>query len=250
MKHEILAEGIEIYCGDCLDVLPLIGEVSACVTDPPYGCGVKYGEAYNDLRNDYWEWFAERRTAILSVSPLACFTHRNHALKYISDWDWIGVWNKPGSFGSRIGNSFILPHWEPIFFYGIHARGVHTEYLGDVLTFNPQPARAGHGGMDREKWQGGGLEGKHPTPKPLPLIRQLVSVMANPGETVLDPFMGSGTTGVASIQSGRKFIGIEIEPKYYDIAKKRIQSALDAPDMFIKTPEKPIQSPFQFKAGE
>ena len=60
-------------------------------------------------------------------------------------------------------------------------------------------------------------------------------------QMVLDPFMGSGTTGVACIKLGRKFIGIELEPKYYDIARKRIRKALDEPDMFIKAPEKAIQ---------
>ena len=56
-------------------------------------------------------------------------------------------------------------------------------------------------------------------------------------DTVLDPFMGSGTTGVAAVKLGRKFIGIEIEPKYFDIACKRIQAALDAPDMFVEKPQ-------------
>ena len=56
-------------------------------------------------------------------------------------------------------------------------------------------------------------------------------------ETILDPFMGSGTTGVAAVKMGRKFIGIEIEPKYFDIACRRIQAALDAPDMFVEPPK-------------
>ena len=61
-----------------------------------------------------------------------------------------------------------------------------------------------------------------------------------PGETILDPFMGSGTTGVAAVKLGRKFIGIEIEPKYFDIACKRISDALKQPDMFIERP-KPVK---------
>lgn len=100
-----------------------------------------------------------------------------------------------------------------------------------------------------------GLIGKretrvHPTQKPVEVMKWAIERLPKDTDTILDPFMGSGTTGVACVKLGRKFIGIEIEPKYYEIAKRRIQAALDAPDMFIKTPEKAVQSPFQFKAGE
>lgn len=83
------------------------------------------------------------------------------------------------------------------------------------------------------KWNGGGRAGifrysvergakEHPTQKPLPLLSEIVTLFSNPGNVILDPFMGSGTTGVACVRLGRKFIGIEIEPKYFDIACKRI----------------------------
>jgi site-specific DNA-methyltransferase (adenine-specific) len=67
----------------------------------------------------------------------------------------------------------------------------------------------------------------------------------NPGDTILDPFMGSGTTGVACAKLGRKFIGIELEPKYFDIACERIQKAYDQPDMFVEPPKKAIQEGFE-----
>ncbi|UCH54430.1 MAG: site-specific DNA-methyltransferase [Pseudomonadota bacterium] len=71
----------------------------------------------------------------------------------------------------------------------------------------------------------------HPTQKPVEVMKQLIPDWA---ETILDPFMGSGTTGVACAKLGRKFIGIEIEPKYFDIACKRIEQAYAQPDMFIR----------------
>ncbi len=77
----------------------------------------------------------------------------------------------------------------------------------------------------------------HPTQKPLDLMSRLVRSIVAPGALALDPFMGSGTTGVAAVNLGRKFIGIEIEPKYFDIACRRIQAALDAPDLFIEKPK-------------
>lgn len=82
----------------------------------------------------------------------------------------------------------------------------------------------------------------HPSPKPINYMMQLVERVTRDGETILDPFMGSGTTGVAAVKLGRKFIGIEIVPKYFDIACKRIQAALDAPDVFIEAP-KPAKHP-------
>ena len=68
-------------------------------------------------------------------------------------------------------------------------------------------------------------------------MRWCINHLPNGCETILDPFMGSGTTGVACVNLGRKFIGIEREPKYFDIACKRIQAALDAPDMFVEAPK-------------
>lgn len=77
----------------------------------------------------------------------------------------------------------------------------------------------------------------HPCPKPIGWMRWIVSLSTRAGETIVDPFMGSGTTGIASVELGRKFIGIEIEPKYFDIAVRRIQAAIDAPDLFIEQPK-------------
>jgi site-specific DNA-methyltransferase (adenine-specific) len=79
----------------------------------------------------------------------------------------------------------------------------------------------------------------HPSPKPVKLMEWVVSNLD--GETVVDPFCGSGTTGVACAKLGRKFIGIEIEPKYFDIACRRIEQAYAQPDMFVTPPAKPVQ---------
>jgi len=75
----------------------------------------------------------------------------------------------------------------------------------------------------------------HPSQKPVELMRWSIE-MIGPAETILDPFMGSGTTGVAAVKLGRKFIGIEIEPKYFDIACRRISEALKQPDFFVEPP--------------
>jgi site-specific DNA-methyltransferase (adenine-specific) len=104
------------------------------------------------------------------------------------------------------------------------------------------------------KWNAGGKRGvyrhtvnppdrhgTHPTEKPWRLFYELLIDFTNEGQTILDPFAGSGTTGVACIKSGRKFIGIEKDPKYFDVMCERIQKAVDQPDLFISKPSPEVQ---------
>jgi DNA modification methylase len=90
---------------------------------------------------------------------------------------------------------------------------------------------------------------EHPTQKPLDLMRWCIKRMK--ASTILDPFMGSGTTGVACVKLGRKFIGIEIEPKYFNIACKRIEQAYAQPDLFVpQSQPKPVQASLFQEATE
>lgn len=231
---------VRLIKGDCRDVLPTVGRVDAVLTDPPYGVGVKYGTAYDDRRADYWDWLRERIAAMRRASQLVVFTHRVAALKEITDADWVAVWNKPGAFGARVGNSCVLPHWEPVFLYGIHAAGTQSKYASDVITINPEPAKAGIKGVGREKWEGEFYS--HPTPKPLALYKHFISTFAQNAEVICDPFLGSGTTGVAAVNMGRAFVGIEIEEKHFHSACRRIEAATREPrDMFREPPPEPRQ---------
>lgn len=214
--------GITIYHGDCREVLPQIQPSNAAgITDPPYGIGIKYGASYADEPSRYWEWFVPCVSQLRRFLKPLVFTHRVSALQHLSGWDWIGVWNKPGAFGARVGNSCVLPQWEPIFMYDIHRPGTKTTFIADVLTFNPVNNRNGIADIGREKWANGEFE-YHPCPKPEGMYRQLIGVFAQLSETVVDPFMGSGTTLVAAKNLGRSAIGIEIEEKYCEIAAKRL----------------------------
>lgn len=116
-------------------------------------------------------------------------------------------------------------------------------------------------GSGHSRWNGGGRRnyfehrtnnrdrhGSHPTEKPVSLMRELLELFTNPGETILDPFAGSGTTGVACVLTGRRFVGIERDPKYFDIMVERIRKAHDQADMFMRPPkQKPRR--FDFKGG-
>lgn len=83
--------------------------------------------------------------------------------------------------------------------------------------------------------------GKHPTEKPVKLMREIIQDFTNEFQSVLDPFMGSGTTGVACVKEGRKFTGIELDPDYFDIACERIREAYRQPDMFIEQQKQPSE---------
>lgn len=193
-----------LYLGDCLEVLPTLGKVDAVVTDPPYGIGKdgqtrttgKHGgrKAYEFLGWDSHRPPLEAFELIVSAAP----THIIWGGNYFADMlppstKWL-VWDK----GQRIRQS--------------DGELAYTSMKGAlrICTLNRVSLM---------------LDGAvHPTQKPVALIEWCIQQIDG-ANTILDPFMGSGTTGVACINLGHKFIGIEIEPKYFDIACKRIETA-------------------------
>ena len=213
-------DAVTIYHGDCREILPSLATLPLILTDPPYGVGVNYGEGYDDAPKTYWPWFHEAVQIMRSSARTVIFTHRVKALAELREWDWVGVWNKPYAAGARIGNSPLLPHWEPIFMYGIHSRGVYGQATSDV--FNVSPQRTGEAAADvgRAKWAKTQHVG-HPCPKPGELYSRFIQTFADPGEVIADPFMGSGTTLFAAKALGRRAIGIEIEERYCEIAASR-----------------------------
>ena len=209
-----------LYCGDCLEVLPTLGKVDAVVTDPPYGIGFDYA-SYDD---DPDKWFDLINRAIPLFRAVADFVILpSCAIKRMKWWyenhnpDWVVAWHK----GSPGHNSAIgFNDWEPHLCWGRPKRPMHDHFSTQC-------------GFD---------DNGHPCPKPIAYARWLVLRSAEYGGSILDPFMGSGTTGVACAKLGRKFIGIELEPKYFDIACKRIEDAYKQPDLFIEPPApNPVQ---------
>lgn len=223
-------ESVTLYHGDALEILPSL-RADLILTDPPYGVGVKYGRSFDDRRSDYWAWFSEAVALMREAAPIVAFTHRVTALREVAAWDWIGVWNKPMSTGARLGNSCLLPHWEPIFMYGIHTIGTRSQFTADVFTVNPQRVAGTKGRRGREGWAAAtGEEADHPTPKPEPLYGLLLRSLGQNAETVLDPFAGSGTTLRVAKDHGRKAIGIEIEERWCEAAVNRLAQSVMAFD--------------------
>jgi site-specific DNA-methyltransferase (adenine-specific) len=208
-----------LYLGDCLEILPTLGKVDAVVTDPPYGIGFKYASHVDDPE----KWCPLIDAVVPLVRAMAQFVIMpSCAVKRLPWWyenhrpDWIVAWHK-GSPGHQSAIGF--NDWEPHVCWGRPKRPMHDHFSTQC-------------GFD---------ESGHPCPKPIEYSMWLTSRAAERNQTILDPFMGSGTTGVACAKLGRKFIGIEIEPRYFDIACKRIEAAYAQPDMFIEPPAKPKQ---------
>jgi len=206
-----------LYCGDCREILPTLGRVDAVVTDPPYGMS---------FRSNYR---IERHAAIVndkdtSLLEWACSIDFTHSAYIFCRWDNLRDVPRPQSRIVWVKNNHSMGDLE-------HEHGRKTE---DCLFY------AGPGHFFPEGRPNDVIEAPrtgniyHPTEKPVTLISVVVRWTAG---TVFDPFMGSGTTGVACARLNRKFIGIEIEPSYFDIACRRIEEAQRQKDLFIHAAE-------------
>jgi len=229
VRKEVLAEGVTLYLGDCREVLPTIGRVDAVVTDPPYGVGyegstTKHGTngsayiSFDDTPESIKEICVPAIRAAMEISRSGVMTPGNaNAHLYDTPRAQGAIFYPSGANAGPWG--FVCS--QPLFYYGkdpFLARGMGSQPNGFSTTEATDRAI------------------EHPCPKPIKQTEWMVRRVSFEGETVLDPFMGSGTTGVAAVKLGRKFIGIEIEPKYFDIACRRIEDALRRPDLFIPTP--------------
>lgn len=205
---------LKIYCGDCLEILPLLPKVDLVVTDPPYNVslGTKahserqkgYDSNGDDLK-DYEELIRKVNSIILQKSE-TCFVTPGNSNQTLWDkplWTmaWIkdnGVTRTPLTRGQKMNHAC----WEPVLIYGKLDEPPHF----DTIKVNI--------GLQ------GDAEG-HPCPKPLKLFKHFLNMKSG---TVLDPFLGSGTTLLACKEQNRSGIGIEISEKYCAIAKQRLKA--------------------------
>ena len=226
-RIERLAEGVTLHLGDCREILPTLGRVDGVVTDPPYGVSLGEGKLNNNRARAGYGSFEDTPESIeqiivpiidecRTIASRVVFTPGVRNLFKYAQPDHVGSIYYPAGAGC---NAWGFSCWQPIIYYGkdpFGGKGSRPD------SFESTEAAEKNG---------------HPCPKPIGQMLKMVERATVRGETILDPFMGSGTTGVAAVKLGRKFIGIEIEPKYFDIACRRIQAALDAPDMFVEAPK-------------
>ena len=201
MMREEITGTARLILGDCRTVLPTLGRVDAVVTDPPYGIGISANPFRQKFMPDNWD----SAPADLSILP---------------DVDKV-IWG---------GNYFPLPPsqgflvWDKVQPFDFSSAQVELAW-----TNIQKPAK-----IYRQHVVS--IAKHHPTTKPEGLMEWCITWAGN-HETILDPFMGSGTTGVACAKLGRRFIGVELEPRYFDIACRRIEEAQRQADLFIKPVE-------------
>lgn len=311
VRKEVLAEGVELWLGDCREVLPTLGRFDAVVTDPPYG-----------VLDEDWDDMAERElsrftmawlslVASLSDTAMVFFGERTRpVITPLLDSLFPAVrqviWNKGGGIIAADG---LFYSYESVYFcrptktwsvcepksvelaglikeareaaglsrgaIDMIVRGKKTglcyrweeaaclptkeqvDAVRSVLKLSPSFDAAWNDAVEArnrvlamakaETVRSAArfcdvlsvptpLRKQHPTEKPVDLMRALIEICSEDGAAILDPFAGSGSTGVAAVASGRRFCGIEREPRYFDIACRRIGDALARPDMFVPAP--------------
>lgn len=219
-RTETIAEGVTLYLGDCRDIIPALGKIDAVVTDPPYG--IKEAAGRNASRGkvgtsphavpgkmiesrdygvDDWDdaTLDDATMALIRYSAKWCIIFGGNYYSHPPSKCWL-VWDKMN------GNSSFAD----------------CELAWTNLDKAVRRIKHMWNGMCRE-----GMEprGFHPTQKPLNVMAWCIENLPSNCNTILDPLMGSGTTGVAAVTLGRKFIGIDKNPKYFDIACRRISYA-------------------------
>jgi DNA modification methylase len=200
VKVEQLAEGVTLYLGDCRELLPTLGRVDAVISDPPYP------DIEKGFRITPIDW--------LSAYPCRQYLFWSAVCDFPLDWTAVHIWHKPNGNSSQ--------HYERIF----ERNGGQVCRVYRNAAILPNYTQFAAECVD------------HPTQKPVSLMVALIDAI--PERLILDPFMGSGTTGVAAVRDGRDFIGVEIEPRYFDMACRRIEAALAAPTFFVERPVQPL----------
>jgi site-specific DNA-methyltransferase (adenine-specific)/modification methylase len=215
MRSERLSDDIILYLGDCADILPL--RADAVVTDPPYGIGEAAGKNKSRSRLAISKDYGSEEWDDRPISDELMLIVRSSA-----PWQII--------FG---GNFYNLP---PTSCWLVWDKENGASDFADCELAWTNLRKAVR--RLRFMWNGmlrahGEPRGDHPTQKPVGVMKWAISHLPSDCETILDPFMGSGTTGVAAVQMGKKFIGIEQSPKYFEIACRRISEARKHLDLFV-----------------
>jgi len=255
MVNKVQIGDCTLYQGDCLEIMPTLGKVDAVVTSPPYNLNktysdggrskisrtmsAKYKNWYADdmSEQDYQRWQIDCLNAMTRVCHGSIFYNHRPRFAWHSrnkyrvpsnvyhPWDWVSkfpvwheiIWDRRGggkpNFRCSQADERIYQIQKPVIWND----------LGYTSVWSVLPNRE---------------VSNHVCAMPTEIAERCIKISTKVWSPVLDPFMGSGTTGVACAKLGRKFIGIELEPKYFDIACKRIEDAYKQPDLFVERPNK------------
>ncbi len=213
-REEIIGDA-RLILGDCQEIMPELGKVDAVVTDPPYGIGWKPRVNHQD--QTWIDNVPFDPTPFLSVGEYHLFWGGQYYAHLLPPKEGWLTWVK---------------------------RPIDFDFSNDNRTYSTTELAWRDWGKAKficQVWDGGMRAGKienrtfcHPSQKPIEVMEWCVGDVPKVAQTILDPYMGSGTTGVACVNLGRKFIGIEIDEDYFNIAVKRIRQAYNQGDLFIK----------------
>jgi site-specific DNA-methyltransferase (adenine-specific) len=218
-KPDYEAPGVKLYLGDCLTLLPALSHIDAVVSDPPYGISYKKGKGgstagYKGKKGDQGR----------NIEAIAGDDKPFDPTPWL-DFPKVLLWGAD-HYAQR------LPHGRFLAWDKLNGHEPWDSFSDVEFAWNN---KRGASRIISYVWKGmcqGAGEDKgsrrdHPTQKPVCVMRFSVEQAGTlPGDTVLDPYMGAGTTGVACIRTGRNFVGIEIEPRYFDIAVRRIEAEM------------------------
>lgn len=259
----------ELWLGDCREILPTLGNVDAVVTSPPYGEMRNYGakgSCATEVIHHLAPLVADGGVCVWNVADQTVDGSETgesfrQALRFIE----LGlrlhdtmIYCKEGvtfpdsnRYHPAFEYMFVFSRGAPNHFNGIKdwknkyagttVHGTRRQVDGSLSKPSQMGAIIPEYGLRRNWWVLSNVPppdvSGHPAVMPYRMAHDHIVSWTTHGHTILDPFMGSGTTGVACQKLGRRFIGIEIEPKYFDIACRRIEQAMAQPDLFVETPK-------------
>ena len=224
MEKKVLSKIMQLFNDDCLKVLPTIPDnsIDLILTDPPYGMDyqsnrrkIKYDKIKNDSNIDDWLNICLKQFSRILKDNSHCyiFCSFHYLTKFIDyakeffELKNILIWEKNNHVSGDLKGNY-APKYEFVLFLTNGRRLLNGKRDCNILKYNKTNNKL------------------HPTQKPLDLLEFIINKSSNKNETILDCFMGSGTTGLACKNLNRDFIGIEIDKQYFDIAKQRIESTL------------------------
>jgi DNA modification methylase len=283
-RKEVLSDTVSLWLGDCRDVLPILTSVDGIVTSPPYDGIRKYGVGFNglDWKAIIYEfprlltdgscvvWNVADQTIEGSESGTS-FAQALYAIECGLRLHDTMIYCKEGvtfpdnnRYHPAFEYMFIWSNGSPRCFNGIKdwknkwggskMHGTDRQPDGTTTQIKGMGREVPNYGLRRNWWvisnpYTGDTYG-HPAPMPYSLAFDHITTWTDVGDIVLDPFLGSGTSGLAAVNSGRGFIGIEIDPGYFDIARRRISEALSSPRLPFDEPSKPVQQSLFSQAAQ
>lgn len=245
----------EVILGDCLEIMRGMADASvdSVITDPPYGTTALH---FDQTPIDWAAWWAEVHRVTKEAGVVVCFAADLFTVDLIQsnrkNYRYRLVWEKSRSTGFLdAGLRPLRSHEDILIFSRRFKSSTYNPQKQAATRFTRSTTRQGNlpdtthwgDGKGRYAWEDDGTrhpgsvlqfasirsqDSKHPTQKPLDLMQWLVGTYTNPGDHILDPFAGSGSTGAACVALGRRFTGIELDANYHATAQKRVQNAVPA----------------------